>query len=174
MNKMKEIRIEKITLNMGVGESGEKIKKAIKLLSTISGSNPISTKSYKRIPKWKVRPGLEIGVKVTVRGKKAVELLKRLFSAVENKINPKSFDQKGHFSFGIPEYLEIPEMKYDVDIGIVGLEVAVTLERAGYRIKKRKFKKSKIGKSHIITREEAMTYIREEFNIQLGGTEDDN
>jgi len=171
MNKMKEIRIEKITLNMGLGEAGEKVKKATKLLSTISGSKPICTKSNKRIPTWGVRPGLELGVKVTLRKKKAVELLKRLFAAIENNLNPKSFDKEGNFSFGIPEYIDIPDVKYDVAIGIVGLEVAVTLERPGYRIKKRKFKRSKIGKKHIITKNEAIEYIKNQFNIEIGGEE---
>lgn len=171
MNKMKEIRIEKITLNMGVGEAGEKVKKATKLLFNISGSKPICTKSNKRIPTWGVRPGLELGVKVTLRKKKAVELLKRLFSAIENNLNPKSFDKEGNFSFGIPEYIDIPDVNYDVEIGIVGLEVAVTLERPGYRIKRRKFKKSKIGKNHIITKNEAIEYIKNQFDVEIGGEE---
>lgn len=156
---------------MGLGEAGEKVKKATKLLSTISGSKPICTKSNKRIPTWGVRPGLELGVKVTLRKKKAVELLKRLFAAIENNLNPKSFDKEGNFSFGIPEYIDIPDVKYDVAIGIVGLEVAVTLERPGYRIKKRKFKRSKIGKKHIITKNEAIEYIKNQFNIEIGGEE---
>jgi large subunit ribosomal protein L5 len=164
---MKEIRIEKITLNKGVGESGENLKKAIKLLHTISSRKPISNVSNKRIPKWGVRPGLEIGTKVTIRGKDAEELLKRLFVAVENRIKPTSFGRDGNFSFGIPEYIEIPEIQYDPEIGIVGLEVAITLERPGYRIKKRKYIKSKIGKNHLITREDAMEYVKTKFNVNI-------
>ncbi len=167
MNKMKEIRIEKITLNKGVGEAGENLKKATKLLSTISGRKPISNVSSKRIPKWGVRPGLEIGTKVTIRGKVAEELLKRLLSAIDNKIKPTSFGNDGNFSFGIPEYIEIPGIQYDPEIGIVGLEVAVTLERPGYRIKKKKYGKTKVGKSHSIKKEEAMEYVKNKLSVSL-------
>ena len=168
MNKMKDIRIEKITLNKGVGEAGENLKKATKLLNTISSRKPISNVSSKRIPKWGVRPGLEIGTKVTIRGKDAEELLKRLFVAVENRIKPTSFGEDGNFSFGIPEYLEIPGVQYDPEIGIVGLEVAVTLERPGYRVKKRKYRKSKIGKNHLIAKEESMDYVKTKFDVNIG------
>lgn len=165
---MKEIRIEKITLNKGVGEAGELLKKASKLLSMISGKKSINNVSSKRIPKWGVRPGLEIGTKVTIRGKAAEELLKRLLAAVENKINPTSFGNDGNFSFGIPEYIEIPGIEYDPEIGIVGLEVAVTLERPGYRIKKRKYRKTKVGKGHSIKKDDAMDYAKSKFNVNLG------
>jgi len=168
MNKMKEIRIEKITLNMGIGESGDKLKKASKLLSTASGKKPVLTKSYKRIPTWGVRPGLEIGTKVTLRGNNAEKMITRLFKAVENKLKPSSFDKQGNISFGIKEYIDIPEMEYDPDIGIVGMEVAVTLERPGYRVKKRKYQKSKLGKNHIITKDESIDYVQNKFGIKVG------
>jgi len=171
MNKMKEIRIEKLTLNMGMGEAGDSLKKAIKLLNTISNEKPILTKSYKRIPTWGVRPGLEIGAKVSVRGKPAEKLLERLFQAVDNKIKTKSFDNYGNFSFGIKECIDIPQVEYDPEVGIIGLEVAVTLERKGYRIKKRKYNNSKIGKTHIITKKEAEKYIQSKFGIKIGEEE---
>ena len=86
MTKMREIRIEKITLNMGAGEAGEKLEKYLKLLQTITNRKPIQMVSQKRIPTWAVRPGLAIGAKVTLRGKSAEELLKKLFSAVDNTL----------------------------------------------------------------------------------------
>ncbi len=168
MNKMKEIRIEKITLNMGIGEAGDKLKKASKLLSTTSGKKPILTKSYKRIPTWGVRPGLEIGTKVTLRGNDAENMIKRLFKAVENKLRPTSFDKQGNFSFGVKEYIDIPEMEYDPEIGIVGMEVSVTLGRPGYRVKKRKYNKSKVGKHHLITKDESINYIQNKFGVKVG------
>ncbi len=164
---MKEIRIEKITLNKGVGEAGENLKKASKLLHTISSRKTVNNTSSKRIPTWGVRPGLEIGTKVTIRSKEAEELLKRLFVAVENRIKPTSFGKDGNFSFGIPEYIEIPGVQYDPEIGIVGLEVAVTLERPGYRVKKRKYDKAKVGRKHIITKDEAIEYVQTKFNVKV-------
>jgi large subunit ribosomal protein L5 len=171
MNKMREIRIEKVTLNMGAGEAGAKLEKYVNLLNKITGKKPVQMVSQKRIPSWSVRPGLAIGTKVTVRGKEAEELLKRLLAAVENTIKPSSFDKEGNFAFGIPEYIDIPGMEYIVEIGIVGLEVAVTLERPGFRIKRRKFNKKKIPIKHKITDKEAQEYLQNKFNIKIGEIE---
>ena len=171
MNKMKEIRIEKLTLNMGMGEAGDKLKKAVKLLSTVSNKKPVLTKSYKRIPTWGVRPGLELGAKVSIRGENAKKMLERLFKAIDNRIKATSFDKYGNFSFGVKEYIDIPEVEYDPDIGIIGFEVAVTLERPGYRVKKRKYNKSKLGKNHVITKNEAIDYVQNNFGIKVGEEE---
>lgn len=171
MNKMKEIRIEKVTLNIGAGEAGDKLEKAMKLLSTITSRKPVRTVSHKRIPSWSVRPGLTIGTKVTVRGKPAEELLKRLLSAVDNQLKPGCFDQEGNFSFGIPEYIDIPGVEYIVEVGIIGLDVTVTLSRAGFRIKKRKFQRRRVPTKHRITSEEAMGYMKDKFEIKIGEEE---
>lgn len=166
-NKMREIKVEKVTLNIGTGEPGDKLVKATKLLYNITSMKPISTKTKKRIPGWKIRPGLEIGCKVTLRKERAIEMLKRLFSAINNKLDSKKFDYNGNFSFGIKEYLEIPNIKYDPEIGIIGLEAAVTLQRPGFRINKRRVKRRKIHPNHLITKEEAMEFIRKEFNVEI-------
>jgi len=171
MNKMKEIRIGKVTLNIGVGEPGDKLEKAVLLLKEISGSKPIKTKTMKRIPTWSIRPKLDIGTKVTLRGEKAEELLKRLFKATNNRILIKKFDNNGNFSFGIGEYINIPGIEYKPEIGIIGLEVAVTLERPGFRIKKRVLKKSKVGIKHRITKEQSMEFIKNKFNIEINEKE---
>jgi len=167
MNPMREIRIEKITVNIGIGEAGEKLEKAMKLLKNITGQKAIQTKSKKRIPTWSLRPGLPIACKVTLRKKLAEETLIRLLKAVENNLKPNCFDKFGNFSFGVPEYIDIPGVEYDVEIGIIGLEVAVTLERQGYRIKKRKINKKKIPSKHLISKKEAMEFVKEKFNVKL-------
>ena len=173
MNKMQEIKLEKITLNIGVGESGDKLDKAVSLLKDISGAKPIKTKTTKRIPTWNIRPKLTIGTKVTLRGKKAEKLLKKLFKAVNNKIAIKKFDENGNFSFGIKEYLNIPGVEYKPEVGIIGLEVAVTLERPGFRIKRR-LNKNKIGKKHKITKEQAMEFTKKMFNIKITEKEEED
>ncbi len=167
MVDMKQIKVGKVTLNMGVGGPGPKLDKAMKLLETITGSKPVTTKTKKRIPTWSLRPGLSIATKVTLRGKKAEELLKRLLDAVENKLHPKKFDNQGNFSFGIKEYLDIPGMNYMMDLGMMGLEVAVTLERPGFRIKRRKIFKKKIATRHKITKEEAMNFLTEKYGVKV-------
>jgi large subunit ribosomal protein L5 len=173
MNKMREIRIEKVTLNVGVGEAGDRLEKAAKMLQELTKKKPILTKSQKRIPSWGVRPGLTIGAKVTLRGKEAEEILKRLLSSKDNILDEKNFDDQGNFSFGVPEYIDIPGIEYIVEVGIIGLEVAVTLERAGFRIKKRKFKQQKVPKKHRITKEESMEFAKQNFNVSFGEEEEE-
>lgn len=158
-NSSREIRVEKVTLNVGVGKNEEAMKKALILLQKITGQTPVKTTTKKRIPGWGLRPGLTIGCKVTIRNK-AQDLLKRLLVAKGNTLSMRNFDALGNFSFGIHEYIDIPGMEYDPDLKIIGLEVAVTLERPGFRIKRRKIKTNGIGKNHMITEQDAMSFAR--------------
>lgn len=162
---MRELRIEKVTLNMCFGNEQEKIDKGLILLERITGTKPVKTRAKKRIPNWNIRPGLPIGCKVTLRGKKAVELVKRLVAAKENRLAISNFDEFGNLSFGIPEYIDIPEAKYDPDLGIMGLEVSVTLERPGYRVKKRKLRKARVGKHHLITKEDTINFMKNKYGV---------
>lgn len=165
-NPMREIKIAQISLNMGVGKDEEKLKKGLKLLKKITGQNPTSTTTNKRIPGWSLRPGLAIGCKVNIRKNKD-EMLKRLLVAKENILSNRNFDNQGNFSFGIPEYIDIEGIEYDPELKIIGLEVAVTLERPGFRIKKRKICPKKIGKEHQISKEEAIQFIQKKFNTKI-------
>lgn len=167
MNDAKGIRIEKVTLNIGTGKPGPELEKAIKLLQMIANQKPVETKTQKRIPGWELRPGLAIGCKVTLRKEKAKEVLKRLFTAVGNKLDPAKFSKDGNFAFGIKEYIDIPGTKYDASIGIIGLEAAVTLEKIGYRIKRRKQKQQKVPIKHRITKEEAMEFLKKDFGLKF-------
>ncbi len=166
-NSMRGIRIEKVTLNIGVGESGDKLNKAKKILEKFTNSKAVQTITMKRIPSWGLRPKLPIGCKITLRGKKSEEILSRLFKAIDNKLDEKKIDSSGNFSFGIPEYIDIPDVEYDPSIGIIGLEAAVTMERQGYRIKRRRLKNKKIPFNHLITKEETKDFIQNKFNIKI-------
>ncbi len=166
MNPMLDISIDKITLNMGAGGPGEKLEKSKKLLEKVSGEKSVITTAHKRST-FGVAKGRQIGVKIIVRGEKAMELLKRVLEASENKIKKSQFDDHGNFSIGVHEYIDVPGMKYDPTIGIMGFDVAVTLKRAGYRISKRRIKPSKIGKGHVITKDQAMTWIKESMGTEV-------
>jgi large subunit ribosomal protein L5 len=167
-NPMKEIVIEKVTLNIGTGEAGDKLEKAQKLLERISGKKVVKTVTKKRIPSWGVRPGLTIGVKTILRGNEAVEILKKLFMAVENRVKPRNFDNEGNLSFGMAEYIHIPGVRYDPSLGIMGLDVCVTLKRkGGYRTKRKAYKSAKIGKSHRISIPESQDFFRNKFGIDV-------
>ena len=166
-NSMKEIKIEKITLNMGVGKNEDMLKKGLVLLKKLSGNvKPIPTTTSKRIPGWSLRPGLKIGCKVTIRNN-TKELLKKLLVAKENILLKKNFDLQGNFSFGIPEYIDIEGLEYDPELKIMGLEVAVTLQRPGFSIKNRKVKTSKIGNNHKITKEDAINFATQKLGVEV-------
>lgn len=167
---MRTLRIEKLTLNIGAGKNQEVLKKGLKLLKNITSGTPITTVTQKRLPAWGLRPGLPIGCKITLRKKKAVELLPRLLEAKTNALGLQNFDEHGNVSFGIHEYIDIGGIKYDPEIGIMGLQVCVTLERPGFRIKRRSDKKL-IGKKHRITREEAVGFFQSQFKVRIGDEE---
>ena len=171
MNSMKSIGVEKVTLNIGVGSPGDKLDKAMKLLKSITGAKPVATTTSKRIPTWGVRPNLQIACKVTVRGKDAEKLLANLLHAVDGKVLRRKFDKFGSFSFGIPEYIDIPGVNYDASIGVIGLEVAVTLSRQGFRIKRRTVQKRKISSRHKISTEEAIQFMKDKFKVNVGDEE---
>src|SRR3989338_4408910 len=107
MNPMKEIRIEKVTLNIGAGKDQARLEKGLLLLNNITGIKPVKTFTKKRIPEWGLRPGLPIGCKLTLRKKKAEELLTRLLDAKNNRLGEKQFDNEGNLAFGVHEYIDI-------------------------------------------------------------------
>jgi len=168
---MKEIKIGKVTLNVGAGKDQNKLEKGILLLKNITGIDPIKTFTSKRIPTWGLRPGLPIGCKLTLRKKKAEEILLRLLDAKDNTLSPQQFDKEGNIAFGIHEYIDIPGIEYEPKIGVMGLEVCITLERPGYRIKKRRIMKRKVPKKHKINREEVIEFMKKKFNVKIGEAE---
>ncbi|MBU0536345.1 MAG: 50S ribosomal protein L5 [Nanoarchaeota archaeon] len=169
--KMREVRIEKLTLNIGAGKDQTLLNKGVKLIKNLTGIDPVKTFTVKRIPTWGLRPGLPIGCKVTIRGKEALNMIPRLLDAKTNELRLSHFDENGSISFGIPEYIDIKDAKYDPEIGIMGLQACITLQRPGFRIKRRKIKRRKIPMRHRITKEEAMEFMKSEFKIKIGEEE---
>jgi len=166
-NLMKKISLAKVVLNMGVGKSGDPIEIGKKALEQITGKKPNARNAKKSQRDWGVRKGEPIGIAVTVRGNDATELLKRLLVAKDNQIKERVFDNEGNLSFGIKEYIDIPEIKYDPNIGILGLEVSVSLVRPGFNIKLRSRRKTKVGKNHRITKNDAIKFLTEEFGVKI-------
>ena len=166
-NTMKKISLEKVVLNMGVGKSGEPLETGKKGLEQIVDKKPNLRNSKKAHRDWGVRKDEPIGVAVTVRGKDAIELLKKLLVSKGNKISSRSFDKSGNFSFSIKEHIDIEGVKYDPKIGILGLDIAVRLTRPGFNIRVRGSHKSTIGKHHKITPDEAKEFVRKEFGVSV-------
>jgi len=167
-NPMRRIRVEKVTINIGCGNDREKLERAKKLLEKLTNRKVVITKTKRRTTFGMAR-NRPIGVKVTLRGKEAVDFLKRVLEAVDFRLAESQFDEFGNFSIGVKEYIDLPGVKYDPDIGIIGMDVCVTLERPGNRVKRKKYKKSKIGKNHIIKKDEAIEWVKQQFGVKLVG-----
>ncbi len=171
MNPMREIMLEKITINIGVGEAGPKLEMAKKLLEKLSEKKVVVTKTHKRTT-FGVAKKRPIGVKVTIRGEKAKEFLRNTLKANENRMSPDQFDNNGNFSIGVKEYIDLPGVKYDPEIGIIGMDICVTLVRPGFRIKRRKIRKKKVGKKHRITKEETKEWVKKEYDVEISKEEE--
>ncbi len=164
---MKKIYLEKVVLNMGVGRSGDAITIAQKALGQISGKKSCVRNAKEAQRDWGVRKGEPIGASVTIRGDDARALLVRLMEAKGNVVNGRSFDGFGNYSFGIHEHIDIPGVKYEPQIGILGLGVSVALARPGYSIRKRSKHKASVGKAHAISAQEAKDYLAREFGVTV-------
>jgi len=166
-NPMLKPHLEKVTVNMAVGKSGEPLEKAAKVLIQLTGQKPYYCKAKKTVRDFGIRKGESIACFVTLRKAKTTEFLKKAFVAVDNKISRANFDKLGNFSFGIKEHIDIPGTKYVPELGIHGMDVCVTLARPGQRVKRRHNAKSKVGAKQILTPEEAEALIAEEFGVQI-------
>ena len=133
-NIMQVPRLEKIVLNMGLGSSKENpkaIESAVKELETITGQRPIVTKARKSIANFKLREGMNVGVKVTLRGEKMYDFLDKFMNISLPRvrdfrgISPKSFDGRGNYAVGIKEQLIFPEIEYDMVDQIRGMDIVV-------------------------------------------------
>ncbi|MBD3389704.1 50S ribosomal protein L5 [Candidatus Micrarchaeota archaeon] len=166
-NPMKEIIVEKVTVNMGVGEPGQPLENAKKLLENLSGRNVVETTAKKRNPTFRLRKGLPIGVKTTLRGEGAVAFLEKALAARKKVLSESNFDKRGNFAFGIKEYIDFPGAKYDPSIGMLGFDVCVTLGRRGSRIKKRALNTAKEGRGHVLSKEEAIEFAKSKLDVNL-------
>ncbi len=160
-------KIEKITVNIGVGEAGERLKKAETVLKNICNQKPIQTISKTTNKDLALRKQMPIGCKVTLRSKKADNFLKQALKTRENKIADYSFDDQGNVSFGVPDHTLFESQKYNPNIGIFGMDVCITMEKAGYRVKKRRIAKRHIPHKHRIEREETMEFFKQNYNVEV-------
>lgn len=158
---MRSIRIGKVTLNVGCGDDPQKIEKAKILFKKLTEQEPVVTES-KRRSTFGMPKGKPIGVMVTLRKKKAEEFFKAVLQSLGNKIKSSQLDNDGNISIGIKEYIDLPSIKYMHDVGMLGLDVAVSLERPGYRIKRRRIQKKDIPKKHKINKEDTINWLRQQ------------
>jgi large subunit ribosomal protein L5 len=164
---MRDLRVRKVVINIGVGEAGERLVKAQKVLKLLTDHTSVQTISRKTNKDLGIRDGMPIGCKVTLRDADAEEFLKRAFWVKTNKLMAYNFDYEGNFSFGIPDYTDFKDMRYDPDIGIFGMDISVTVDRAGTRVGKRRRNRARIPPSHRVKREESREFIASKFELEI-------
>ena len=165
---MKKPRIVKVTVNISLGQSGERLQRAAEVLEEITGQKPVFRRAKRTIRAFGVRKGENIAVMVTLRGERAMEFLKKAFDAVGYRLKSSSIDDHGNVSFGIEEHILIPGVKYDPRVGILGMDVAITVQRPGHRIvERRRCRRDHIPRRHRVTREETMVLLNQLFGVSF-------
>ncbi|HUI24412.1 MAG TPA: 50S ribosomal protein L5 [Nitrososphaerales archaeon] len=166
-NPMRKIRVGKVVVNIGLGKSGEAIERGKKVLEQVTGQTPTQTRAKRSVRDFGIHKGEPIGVVVTARGEGAPALIEKLLAAREKKLSVSCFDSRGSVSFGIKEHIEIPGIRYDPAIGILGMNVSILLERPGFAVARRGRRTSRVGKGHLVSREEAIQYFKDNFGVTV-------
>jgi len=164
---MRAPRVEKVVVNIGVGEAGDRLNKAQKVLGMVTGQKPVVTVAKVTNRDLGVRVGMPIGCKVTLRGNTAEGFLKKALAIREGRVASYSFDPLGNLSFGISDYTDFEGMKYDPEIGIFGMDVNVVFKRPGYRVAKRRIMPRAVPDSHRMTKDEAVAYMKQRYNVEV-------
>jgi large subunit ribosomal protein L5 len=167
VNPLRAIRVIKIVVNAGVGESGEARTKAEKVLEMVTHQKPVPTRSHSTNRDFGIRKGQEIGAKVTLRGATARDFLARAFDARDRQLDGASIDRNGNFSFGVADYTDFAGLKYDPAIGIHGMDVAVEVGRAGYRIRERRIRGRPLPAALRSTRDETRAFLAATFQVNV-------
>jgi len=160
-------QIDKIVVNIGVGEAGERLKKAETVIKQLTDHKPVQTLSKTTNKDLGLRKRMPIGCKVTLRGSDADNFLKQALATRENKMADYSFDDQGNLSFGIPDHTLFTSMKYDPNIGIFGMDVCITMKKPGYRIKHRRIKKTRVPHRHRVKRDETISFFSDEYKVEV-------
>jgi len=167
-NKMLEPQITKVTINIGVGEGGQRLQLAEQVLELLTDLKPVRTLSKNTNRDLGTRIGGPIGCKVTIRNQdKIASFLKDAFWIRQNALPAYNFDQSGNLSFGISDYTDFPDQKYDPDIGIFGMDVNIVLERPGHRVSRRRRRSRKVATSHRVVRDECKEWFVKQFGIAI-------
>jgi large subunit ribosomal protein L5 len=164
-HEMREPRVEKVVVHMGVGEGGQDLADAEEILAGVTDQQPVRTTASETVPDFDVRAGEPIGAKVTLRGDRAEDFLGRALPIAD--VSPEQFDDTGNVSFGVEEHTDFPSQEYDPNVGIYGLDVTVNLVRPGYRVAKREKATRPIPSAHRLTPADAIAYLETTMDVNI-------
>ena len=164
-HEMREPRIEKVVVHMGVGEGGRELADAEEILEDVTGQQSVRTSAKRTVQEFNIREGDPIGAKVTLRGADAADFLDTALPLVD--LAASQFDETGNFSFGIEEHTAFPSQEYDPNIGIYGLDVTVNLVRPGYRVAKRDKVSRSIPSAHRLDADDAVAFVEANFDVEV-------
>ena len=166
-HEMREPRVEKVVVHMGVGQGGRELANAEEILGDVAGQQPVRTQARETVGEFDIREGDPIGAKVTLRDEAAREFLE---TALEfTGLSRSQFDDTGNFSFGVEEHTDFPSQEYDPNVGIYGLDVTVNLVRPGYRVSKRDKASRSIPSGHRLDVADAVAFVETEFDVEVEG-----
>ncbi|NUB92508.1 50S ribosomal protein L5 [Haloterrigena sp. SYSU A558-1] len=170
-HEMREPRVEKVVVHMGVGQGGRELGRAEDIIEEITGQESVRTQAKRTEPDFGIRQGDPIGTKVTLRDDDAYDFLETALPL--SNISATQFDDTGNFSFGVEEHTEFPSQEYDPNVGIYGLDVTVNMVRPGYRVSKRDKATRSIPSRHRLTPEDAIAFLEANFDVTVEEADDE-